>query len=285
MIDISFLRQLDRFNIILKKRVHSAYAGSRESKAYGSGLIFKDHREYVPGDDLRAIDWKVYARTDHYFIKQYEEERNMNIHIILDASASMDFGRMTRKFEYAAMIGLGFAYMGLRNNEKFEISTFSDSLVRFRPRKGNNQLMSLLDQLNNLKLTGKSQFYECISKYKDAIRSKSVVVIVSDFLFDLNQLKETLYRFKKSEVTIVQVLDEEEINLSLEGDVKLFDAEEPKSWIRTYISNRLVRDYETQLHSHNAQVKSICDSLNMKFLQVSTHKPIFETFFDLMRGP
>ena len=77
MIDLSFLRQLDRFNLALKRRVHSQFSGQRESTAVGSGLIFSDHREYVPGDEIRNIDWRVYARTDNYFIKRFEEERNL----------------------------------------------------------------------------------------------------------------------------------------------------------------------------------------------------------------
>lgn len=283
MIDTSFLRQLDRFHIILKKRVHSAYSGSRESQAAGSGLVFKDHRQYVPGDDVRSIDWKVYARTDEYFIKRYEEERNMRIHIVIDSSASMNFGRKYKKFEYASMIGLGFAYMGLRDNEKFEISTFSNSLTRFRPRKGANQLMSILDQLNSLKLDGKSKFSECMETYKEAINTKSMVIIISDFLFDVSKLRDTLFRFKKSEVVLVQVLDGEEVNLGIDGEVILRDSEEQSSWLRTFITNRLRINYEAEMALHRNKIKDICEASNVKFVSVSTDKPIFDTFYDILR--
>ncbi|MFC1754447.1 DUF58 domain-containing protein [Thermoproteota archaeon] len=283
MIDISFLRQLDRFNIVLKKRIHSAYSGSRESQAAGAGLVFKDHRAYVPGDDPRAIDWRVYARTDDYFIKRYEEERNMRVHIVIDASASMNFGNRLKKFEYASMVGLGFAYMALRDNEKFEISTFSDSLQRFRPRKGANQLISILDQLNSLKLEGKSKFAECLEQYKDAIKTKSMIIIISDFLFDIEKLKDTLFLFRKSEVMLVQVLDTEEVNLGIDGDVILRDSENPVAWMRTFITNRMRNSYESELHDHTANIKSICESMNVKFLSVSTDQQIFDTFYELLR--
>jgi uncharacterized protein (DUF58 family) len=283
MIDSSFLRQLDRFNIILKKRIHSQYSGSRESTAAGSGLVFKDHRQYVPGDDLRSIDWNVYARTDDYFIKRFEEEKNMRVHIVIDSSASMNFGARRKKFEYASMIGLGFAYMAMRDNEKFEISTFSESLRRFRPRKGVNQLMSILDQLNQVKPDGKSLFSDCLEQYKEAVNTKSIVIIISDFLFELDKLKDTLFRFKKSDVMIVQVLDTEEVNLGIEGDVFLRDSENPVSWLRTFITNRLRNTYEENLLTHSAKIKRICEDLNMKFISVSTEKPIFDTFYELLR--
>src|SRR3989344_8143180 len=101
MIDTNFLKLLDRFQLILKKKVTSNYSGARESPAFGRGLIFKDYKEYVPGDDFRLIDWKVYARTEKLNIKRFEDERNMTVRIVLDASASMSFGKGRNKFDYA----------------------------------------------------------------------------------------------------------------------------------------------------------------------------------------
>ena len=182
------------------------------------------------------------------------------------------------------MIVIGYAYMSLHNNGEFEISTFSEKLRRFRPRKGANQLISILDQLNGLKLDGKSLFDESLEHYKDAIQSRSVIVVISDFLFPLDRIKETLFRFKKSEVVVIQVLDEEEKNLGIEGDLILQDAEQPQSWLRTFITNRLRVNYEDQLRQHSSKLKDICESLNIRFLSVSTEKPIFDTFYELLRG-
>ena len=125
-IDVSFLSQLDRFNLVIKKRVTSNYTGPRKSVALGRGLLFKEHRIYAPGDDIRAIDWKVYARTDDLYVKMYEEEKNLIVHIIVDYSASMNFGKPINKFDYASMLGVGFAYLAMKENEKFQFSTFSD---------------------------------------------------------------------------------------------------------------------------------------------------------------
>ena len=91
MISTEFLDQLDRFHLVVKKRVTSNYIGPRRSIATGRGLTFKDHRIYSPGDDIRLIDWKVFARTDDLHIKTFEEERNLTVHIIMDSSASMGF--------------------------------------------------------------------------------------------------------------------------------------------------------------------------------------------------
>ena len=125
MINTDFLNQLDRFHLVVKKRVTSNFVGPRKSVAAGRGLTFKDHRMYAPGDDIRLIDWKVFARTDDLYIKTFEEERNLTAHIIMDASASMGFGKPVSKFDYAAMLGVGLAYLAMRENERFQFSTFN----------------------------------------------------------------------------------------------------------------------------------------------------------------
>ena len=280
-IDTSFLKQLDRFDVILKKRVISSYAGARQSKAFGTGLVFYDYKDYVPGDDFRAIDWKVFARTDDYYIRRYEEERNMRIHVVIDASASMDFGTKMKKFDYASMVGIGFCYMAMRNNESFEVSTFAETLEIFKAKKGMNKLVGIVDTLSKIKPKGHSKFRESIEKYKKAIKTKAMVVIISDFLFDPEELRNTLYRFKKSQVMIIQVLDSSERELDIEGDIILNDSETSDT-MRTFISNRVIENYSEQLLNHIYNLKKICDQMNVKFLSVSTDTPVFETFYTLL---
>ncbi|MFC1722637.1 DUF58 domain-containing protein [Nanoarchaeota archaeon] len=280
-IDISFLKQLDKFDIILKKRIHSHYAGTNQSKNYGTGIVFYDYRSYTPGDDFRTIDWRVYARTHNYFVRRFEEERNARVHVVIDASASMDFGQKVKKFEYASQIGLGFCYMALRNNNSFEVSTFSDQLNIFRAQKGVSKLMSTLEILNKIKCKGHSNFQDSLKTYKKALKTKALVIIISDFLFDPEQLKQTLYRFKKSEVIIVQVLDVAERELMLEGDVVLTDSETADR-LRTYVSNRLIENYSEELLKHIYKIKDICETFNAKFVSCSTETNIFDTFYNIL---
>lgn len=283
MIDISFLKELDRFNIILKRRVLSKYHGERQSHAQGQGLIFSDYRDYVPGDDFRAVDWKVYARTDKFFIKQFEEERNMTVHIIVDASGSMNYGRKITKFDYASMIGLGFAYMALRNNEKFNFSTFSEGINYLRARKGMNQLLNILGMLEKLKVEGKSELGRTLDEYKKYVMSKSFIVLISDFLYDLEEIKNVLARYTKHEVIAIQVLDPDERKLPLYGDIILEDSE-LHSKLRTFISNRLIKGYRDKIEYHIQAIKSTCERLGYDFISVTTDTPIFDTFYAAMRA-
>ncbi|MFH1072149.1 MAG: DUF58 domain-containing protein [Nanoarchaeota archaeon] len=280
MFDVNFLKELDRFNLVMKRRVHSNFQGQRESQNFGHGLTFKDYREYIPGDDFRAIDWKVYARTDKLYIRRYEEERNLKVHVIIDNSASMNFGK-PRKFDYAALLGIGFSYMAMKNNEKFEISTFADTLNIFKPKKGISQLISLVDYLSKLDIKGQSNFYQSLRAYKRVINSKSLVIIISDFLYDVEQIRETLYAFKKNELIIIQVLDNIEKNLDFEGEVVLTDSESDTK-IKTYFSRRMRKEYKQKLYNHIYEVKNVCDEINGLFISVTTNVPMFETFYHVL---
>ena len=218
MIDTSYLGQLAKFSLVLNKRVTSKYSGPRKSIALGRGIIFKDHRVYAPGDDFRAIDWKVFARTDDLMVKTFEEERSLVVHVIIDSSASMNFGKHITKFDYASMLGVGFAYLAMKGNEKFMFSTFSESLEMFRPRRGMSQLASMVHHLNKLKTEGTSKIREAITQYRKVIGSKAMIFLISDFLIDVTEIIKAVQLFGKHVVKVIQVLDPVEKDLKFNGD-------------------------------------------------------------------
>lgn len=281
MIDTSFLHQLDRLSLIINKRVTSNYVGERASLYTGKGLVFKDYTMYSPGEDFRMVDWKVFARTDKLFIKRQEEERNLVVHVIIDFSGSMGFGHKYTKSDYAAMLGIGFAYMAMKNNEKFVISTFAEELEVFRAQRGKGQLARIVQYLNKKKAGGKTQFEKSLQRYKKAITSKSMVVIVSDFLYPVEEIKRVIYRFKKHDVYLIQVLDAVEKNLNLDGDYKLVDSE-TKGILRTFISPLLRKNYFSMLTDHNADIQKACSEIGAKFFSFSNDTPIFDAFYKML---
>ncbi len=282
MIDTSFLDHLKKFSLIVNKRVTSIYSGQRKSAAAGRGISFRDHRIYSFGDDFRSIDWKVFARTDDLYIKNFEEERNLSVHILVDYSASMNFGKPLSKFDYAAMIGVGFAYLAMKDNEKFQFATFSDKLDLFQPRKGMHQLASMVDHLNTIKIDGKTDLFNTLLSYKNSIGSKSLIIIISDFLFDPEKIKDSLIMLGKHDIKLIQVLDKQERNINLEGDFRLKDSE-TKEELRTFISPRLVQNYNKMLDGHTAKIKDICNGLGVEFYQTTSSDPIFDTFYEVLK--
>ena len=281
MIDLSFLRELDRLSLIIRKNITSNYAGDRQSKEIGEGLLFKDYTIYSPGDDIRHVDWRVYGRTDKLFIKRFEEERNVTVHVLIDFSGSMAFGTRMFKSTYASMLAIGFAYMALKNNERFVLSTFTDKLTTYRPKRGRQQLAAMLNILNNKKPSGTGVFDRSITGYKRFIDSKSLVIVLSDFLYPMDQIREVLIRLRKNDVKFVQVLDAVETELKLEGDYRLQDLETGQV-LKTYVSPSLRKKYLKLLGDHNAQVKKLCEETNTEWHQVNTETPIFDAFYNVL---
>ncbi len=282
MIKTDFLNHLDRLHLIINKKVASNFVGERESIHTGHGVVFSDHRIYTPGDDYRDIDWRVFARTDKLHIKRYEEERNLTVHIIIDFSASMSFGKEIKKFEYASMLGIGFAYMALKNNERFVLSTFSDKLERFKPKKGRAQLLAIVDYLQNKKAEGVSKFEESLLSYSKFIDSRSLIVVISDFLYSADEVKRSLFGFKNNEIKLIQVLDPMEVKLDVTGEFKLKDLE-TRGLLRTFISPFLRKRYLTKLGEHSAKIKWVANQVNGRFHSFSTDTSIYDAFYEILR--
>jgi uncharacterized protein (DUF58 family) len=282
MIDLEFLQHLKRLSLLLNKKVTSNYVGERASPAAGRGLVLKDHIPYTWGDDFRSIDWRIFARTDKLFVKRYEEERNLTLHIIQDMSASMDYGDGKKKSDYASMIGIGFAFMALRNNERFVLSTFSEKLEIFKPKKGAKQLASITQYLNHKRPKGMTKFSESLEKYKKHIDSRSLIIIISDFLYEPEDLRKGLARYKDNMIKLIQVLDRTEMDLNFEGDFMLEDLETHDK-MKTYISPLLKKKYSDQLSDHIANVKRVAAEVKAEFYTVSTGTPIFDTMFRLLQ--
>ena len=283
VIDTEFVSALNRLRPILKKKIYTDRQGDHETTQGGDGLVFRDFKAYSPGDDFRHIDWRIYARTDKFYIRRFESERNFTVHILVDSSASMNFGSDNHtKFEFSAMVGLGFAFMAQKNNEKFNLNTFTEHVTSFKPRKGSGNLAHLFQYMNELKVDGKSNFIQSMDEYKKRITSKSLIVFISDFLYDLDEVAEVLGRYRKSEVFVVQVLDIQERELAISGDVILEDAETHDK-MRTFVSNRFKNTYRQKLEEHIAELKDVCEHNGANFISVSTNTPIFEAFYHMFR--
>ena len=281
MIDATFLEQLARFSLVVRKRVTSSYIGPRRSISAGRGMIFKDYRVYVQGDDFRAIDWKIFARTDDLYVKNYEEERNLIVHIIVDRSGSMDYGKSITKYDYGSKIGAGFAYLALKDNDKFMFSTYADNLEIFQPRRGMSQLASMIYYLNNIKPNGNSKLLESITQYRRIIGSKALIILLSDFLISLDEIRQAFYMLGNNEIKIVQIIDPIERDLALEGDFRFKDSESGGE-LRTYISPRARIEYQKMLQDHCIEIEKTCTTLGMDYYLLTTDTPIFDAFYKVL---
>ncbi|MDD3247063.1 MAG: DUF58 domain-containing protein [Methanosarcina sp.] len=282
-IETDFFRQLDRFTFSVRKRVSTVYAGNRPSTRSGHGIDTIGFREYDSSDALKAIDWKAYARTEKLYVRQFEEEKTLTTHILLDASKSMDYPEKgTSKFEYSAMLAAGFAYMVTKYNDRFAISTFTDEIYINKPRRGRKNLMRTIDRLSELELSGGTSISEAVMKYSREIKSRSLVILISDFMQDPEAIDTALYRLSDHDLIVIQVLDSTEKELPLQGNSKLVDLETGED-IRTYISEKFKERYTQKLDDHTARIKKTCMKVGAEFYTFTTDTPIFNAFHHTIR--
>ncbi len=286
-IDPGFLDELDRFQAVLDRETSALRQGEQESPRVGEGLTFSDYRRYSPGDDTRLIDWKLFARTEEYFIKQFEEERSLTVHVLLDASGSMDFGEGTRhKFEYGAKIGLGFAYLTAEENNDFVFGTFRERAERLDAGRSNRgEVLDLIDQVNDATPAGGADIEGALSAYADRIRTRSLVVVVSDCLDDPEALGSAVAALARtdSDVLVVRIVAPAERDPDVVGDA-LFVDPETEATRRSYFSGSLARAYRSRLEAHVDAVSDRVTALGGEHATVDTGEAYFDSFASVWLG-
>ena len=286
MIDVEFIKQLRKLDLLVKKKIISSYAGARRSLRPGRGMEPVDHREYFPGDDLKFVDWKVYARTEKLFIKRFEEEKNLTTHILVDCSNSMNYRSQKAqrtKFDYASMLAVGFAYLVAKENEKFGLSTFNLKLENMlQPRRGRRQFFSAIDLLNEQKLKGRTDLNNSAEQYSKMIKTKSLVVLISDFLEPLPTIQGGLYRLAKKakSMIVIHITDPGEMKLGWQGDLKLYDLETDQIK-KIFFTPGLRKEYAVRFIAHIEYIRKICKDIGADFFSFSTDKDPFDIFFEI----
>ena len=284
-IDPAFLDELGRFDAALNRVSTALRQGDQESPRIGEGLTFSDYRRYSPGDDTRLIDWHLYARTEEYFVKQFEEERNLTVHVLLDASASMDYGEGdAHKFEFGAKLGLGFAYLTAEENNDFQFSTFGERHERLDTGRSNRgELLRIVDLLNETAPSGEASFEGALGDYAGTIGSRSLVVVVSDFLSAPDDVEEGLSALAENDLVCPHVIAPTERDPAAEGDT-IFVEPEAGTERRTYFAGRRANQYRDRLQRHVEEVDARCRDLRAEHPVVDTGSDFFEAFLSTWLG-
>jgi uncharacterized protein (DUF58 family) len=214
--------------------VEGTMSGLHRSPLHGLSVEFADYREYSPGDDLKRLDWRAYARSNRYYIKRYEEETNFRATMLLDASSSMKYGRRVdgkggfTKFEYAATLAASLATLCIKQRDAIGMTLFDAAERTFlRPSAQQSQLTKILDVLEAAKPDRTTELGAVLNKVASQIHSRGVVVVISDLLCDLDALYKGLGRlqYQGHDILIFQVLDSEEIELPFNDSVLFRDIE------------------------------------------------------------
>ena len=285
IIDLNFLKQLQNLEIVTKKKVSNIYAGYKRSLLLGKGVEPEDYREYYYGDDFRAVDWKLYARTEKLYIRRFSEDKDLSIHILLDSSKSMDFSFIgVKKFHFAANLAAALAFVSIAKNERFGAGIFSNRLVDvLHLSKSRKNFFKFIELLNSMKLQGKTNISESFEQYSKHIKSRSLLFIISDFLDDLNSIRKGIFiaARKVSEGAAIQILDPAELKLPWREDIEFLDLEMWKEK-KTYITPKFNEEYESKVRDHILKVEKICKDAGLDHMLLTTEKELLDSFLALL---
>lgn len=229
-LDPQIVSRLSNMELRARLVVEGFITGLHRSPYHGFSVEFAEHRQYMPGDAIRYIDWKIYGRTDRYYIKQFEEETNLKSTIILDTSRSMGYasGAHISKLQYGTYLAAALSYMMVRQQDAVGLATFDEELRSYLPPHATRgYLRQLLLRLQKVEPSGKTGAGRAMHQAADRMRRRGLVIVISDLLDDPAQVIGALkhFRHKKNEVIVMHVLDPMERSFAFGADAIFVDAE------------------------------------------------------------
>ena len=275
-----FLSQLKRHKINGKRKKNGNQKGSRLASYYGSSLEFSDYQMYELGDDVRQIDWNVYARTEKVYIKRYLDERELKIHIYLDCSNSMV--KEEKKWKRAKELAGAISFMALSNDDRLSLHCIGANHPGFE-KKGSRDAKGILFEIQQLSPINDYEkvdfsFFEKV--VKEVRKKSSLSFIISDGLEPLPAINEALSMLSKKRemVYFIQLLDEEEIAPHYLGDIKLIDSEKNNE-VNISFNRSIIERYKERIQAHCNGIKSLCGKWGFDYLQIDDSQPLNEVVF------
>ncbi len=276
LLDSAFMARLDQLDIMSRKILMGKLKGERRSKRRGQSVEFADYRNYSVGDDLRFIDWNIYARLDKLFLKLFLEEEDLSLYILIDVSKSCDYGD-PNKAMYMKKVAAALAYIGLVNYNRVSVMAMADGIVADTgAMRGRRRVPQMLDFIRKLQPTGASHLAEACRRFALSHRQKGVCVVLSDFF--VKEGFEDGLRYVASgkyDLFCVQALSPQEIDPELTGDLKLKDVEDD-DLAEVSITQPLIKQYKKNLNAYCLSLKEFLTRRGGTYLFSSTAVP-FDT--------
>jgi len=228
-LDSAVLSRLAAVPLFSRRPMQGNVSGRHPSPHRGSSVEFAEYRKYVPGDDLRRLDWRAYGRSDRFYVKEFEADTNLRCCLVIDTSGSMGFGSSSvTKIEFARRIAGALGYLAIQQGDAVGLSCVADGLVRnVPPRRNPAHLISLFDLLEQARPQGETQLVRVLHELAETIRQRALIVIVSDLFVEPELLRSCFQhlRFRRHDVAIFHLLDPQEIDFNFRRPMRFLDME------------------------------------------------------------
>jgi len=282
---------IGRLEFLARKAKEGTVNGRHSSPHKGFSVEFAEHRQYVAGDDLRNLDWRVYGKSDRYYIKQYIEETNMRVTILVDASGSMGFSgeesvavgdsAHISKFEYARYLAAALTYLLIRQQDAVSLVTFADGIKDYvRPAAKPSQVRKILEKLSDTETGDDTRCAETFHEIAERIPSRGLVIVISDLFDDAEAITKALhhFRFKNHELVVFHLMAEEELTFPFKkfDEFRCLEIESQ----RLNIDPATIRaSYLERVKAHLKAMELSCGQMEADYVPVNTKTPVTETLF------
>lgn len=277
-----FIRTLEALNLLARKVRSGESRGERPSPRRGASLEFADYRHYTPGDEIRYIDWNVFARHGNLFVKEFVAEENVHATILLDASASMAF---EGKFEAARELAAALAYIGLVNFDTVSLYAFTDQLRTLRKfLRGKNQIFDVLAELEKLQPEGKTDFRSAFATTFPKLKGKCLVLVLTDF-YDLAGTADAVkaLQAQRFEVNLIHLVAREEVEPRARGRYRLVDLESGRQKDVMLMPDTVER-YRRRFDAYCHELERTAREREVAYVRVRSDEPIEKRVVDIVRA-
>lgn len=282
IIDEDFIAMLEGHDLSIQNLMNGLFGGNRRSQAYGSSAEFADYREYVAGDELKRVDWNLYARFKKLYLKLFVDERQLHHRIYFDTSASMDWGTPSKSYT-ALRLGAALGFLAVQAMDRVTFYGISGDTCRDLSGTvmGKDAFYSAVDELETLTFKGNSELGKAVSNTHESGAIGGISVLISDFLTDTDWKEAVdLMIQKRREVHLIQVLSRDEIKPEVLGKYTLRDPEDRELDYRSNFSKSNLKAYRQAYEYHQNELRSFCASRGVGYFSVCTDEPIAEMLFD-----
>lgn len=283
-LDSAVVARLSRLPFHSRLAMVGTVAGMHKSPHRGSSVEFAEYRKYVPGDDIRHVDWRVYARTDKFYMKEFEADTNLRCYLVLDCSGSMQFsGNGESKFAFARRLAATLAYILVHQGDSVGLMCFSDRIVRdIPPRHTPGHLSHIYDAMGQVDPTGKTDIVNTLHDVAERIRRRATVIVFSDFFTEIDGLLDCFkhIQFRNHDLAVFHLLDDSELNFQFDRPIRFSDLESSFNMITDTHAMRGL--YLEELETYLADLRRGCLEFNVDYQRVSTGDDYEKTLADFL---
>ncbi len=271
-LDPEILSKVASMDLRARLVVEGFITGLHKSPYHGFSVEFAEHRQYMPGDDIKHVDWKVYGKTDRFYVKQFEEETNLKAHILLDSSASMGYtsGNIT-KLQYASYLAGALSYLMMRQRDAVGLVTFDEKIRKYLPpRSITTYLNQILLHLEKAKPEAGTETASALHQMAERIQRRGLIILLSDLLDEPEKIIAGLkhFRHKKHEVIVFQILDPLELTFEFENDAVFKDMESGEEMNTQPWHIR--SDYQAAVKAFTDHYKTLCRQHQIEYVLLNT---------------